>query len=98
MSAGEKEKIAMFRYGVIAALVCRRSENPHEKALLRREILSKEWVYPDGSTRKVAERTLRDWLGKYQRYGLDGLYDGLKKERKNKGRIKAISTDVLKRA
>lgn len=98
MSAGEKEKVAMFRYGVIAGLVCRRLENRHEKAILRREILSKEWIYPDGSARKVSERTLREWVERYRRYGLDGLYDGLKIDRKNKGRFRAITVDVVKRA
>ncbi|MFN8555663.1 MAG: DDE-type integrase/transposase/recombinase [Candidatus Obscuribacterales bacterium] len=98
MSAGEREKVAMFRYGVIASLVCRRLENRHELTLLRREILAKEWIYPDGSSRKVADRTLREWVGRYKRYGLDGLYDGLKIDRKNKGRFRAITADVVKRA
>lgn len=98
MSEVEKGKVAMFRYGVIASLVCRRSENRQEKALLRREILSKDWIYPDGTTRKIAERTLREWLGRYRKYGLAELYDGLKIDRKNKGRFRAITSDVVKRA
>jgi transposase InsO family protein len=98
MNASESERVAMFRYGVIAALVCRRLENRLVQSSVRHEILSKEWAYPDGSVRKVPERTLREWLGRYRRYGVDGLYDGLRKERKNKGRFRAIPSETLRRA
>lgn len=94
----ENEKVAMFRYAVIAALMCRRFETKLDERLLRREILATDWRYPDGTLRKVPERTLREWLGRYRKYGLKGLYDGLKKERKNKGRTKAIMVSVLQRA
>jgi transposase InsO family protein len=98
MSANEKEKVAMFRYGVIAPLVCRRLEHRGMKSTVMKEILSKEVVFPDGSVGKIPERTLRHWLTRYNRYGLDGLYDGLRKDRKNKGRFRAIPENVLKRA
>lgn len=94
----ESERVAMFRYGVIAALVCRRLASRAEEAVLRRELLAKEWVFPDGSVRKIPERTLRDWLSRYRKYGMEGLYDALKKERKNKGRVKAIGKETLERA
>jgi putative transposase len=94
----ERERVAMFRFGVIAALVCRRVENRHEAAILRREILSRAWIFPDGRSEKVPERTLRAWLARYRKYGLDGLFDGLRKDRKNKGRFRAISVRVLERA
>ncbi len=98
MIASEKERVAMFRYGVIAALVCRAMENKHAERAVRRQILQREWIFPDGSMQKVAERTLRYWLGRYRKYGLDGLYDGLRKDRKSKGRYRAIAETVLGRA
>src|SRR5580658_10818208 len=98
MKASESERVAMFRYGVIAALVCRRLESKLVESSVRHEILSKEWTFPDGAVRKVPERTLREWLGRYRRYGVDGLYDGLRKERRNKGRFRAIPLEVLRRA
>lgn len=98
MITNEREKVAMFRYGVIAALVCRRLENKQIENLVRSEILSKEWVFPDGTLQKVPERTLRFWVLRYRRYGLDGLYDGLRKERSSKGKLKVIPEMVLKRA
>lgn len=96
MSDGER--VAMFRYGVIAALVCRRFESKTAERIVRKELLVRDWIYPDGSVRKVPERTLREWLNRYEKYGLDGLFDGLKKERKNKGRVKAIAKSMLERA
>lgn len=94
----EKEKVAMFRYGVIAALVCRRFSNRLQEKEVRKELLEREWKFPDGTEQKVPERTLRHWLLRYRRYGLDGLYDGLKKERMSKGRYRAIPENLLKRA
>ncbi|WP_139340839.1 helix-turn-helix domain-containing protein, partial [Klebsiella aerogenes] len=96
MITNEREKVAMFRYGVIAALVCRRLENKLVESSVREEILSKEWQYPDGSMRKVPDRTLRQWVHRYRNYGLDGLYDGLRKDRTSKGRFRAIPEAVLK--
>jgi len=98
LKLNETEKVAMFRYAVIAALVCRRFETKQDEGLLRREILANEWNFPDGTLRKIPERTLREWLNRYRKYGLKGLYDGLKKERKNKGRSKAIAQAVMQRA
>jgi transposase len=98
MSGSDQEKIATFRFGVIAALVCRSFENKLEKAQVRQEILKREWKFPDGGTRKVSPRTLRHWLQRYRQYGLDGLYDSLRKSRKSKGRFHAITAETLERA
>lgn len=98
MSTSENELMAMFRYGVIAPLICRRFDGKREEAAARAEILGKEIVFPDGSARKVPERTLRLWVARYRQYGLNGLYDGLRKDRKSKGRYRAMSGAILKRA
>lgn len=98
MVMNERERVAMFRYGVIAPLVCRLHETRLAEALVRREVLTKQWVYPDGSVRNVPERTLREWMRRYKRYGLDGLYDGLRKDRASKGRYRSMPLDLLKRA
>lgn len=98
MNANENEKVAMFRYGVIAPVICRRLEEKGLKTSVMKEVLSREWLFPDGTVAKIPERTFRHWLMRYKRYGLDGLYDGLRKDRKNKGRFKAIPEVALKRA
>lgn len=98
MITNEREKVAMFRYGVIAPLICRKFENKLAESAARREILEREILFPDGMMRKVPDRTLRCWVERYRKYGLDGLYDGLRKERKNKGQVRALSPQVLARA
>src|ERR1700739_1671322 len=98
MSTNEKEQMAMFRYGVIAPLICRRFESKREEAAARAEILGKEVVFPDGIARKIPERTLRLWVARYRQYRLDGPYAGVRKERKSKERYRAMTEAVLKRA
>lgn len=98
MQVTEQESMAMFRFAVISPLVCRRFEEDSHRVQAMREILAKEWKYPDGSVAKVPSRTVRYWLSRYGKFGLDGLYDGLRKDRGNKGRVKAIPADVLEKA
>ena len=43
----------------------------------------------------ISKRTLRRWLQQYRQHGLDGLYP---KERKDKGRRKALSDKALDHA
>jgi hypothetical protein len=74
----EKENQAVFRFGVIAPLVCTRFDNKAQERAVRADILAKAWKHPDGSLRQIAPRTLRYWLARYRQNGLDGLYDGMK--------------------
>ena len=91
----EQEAVAMFRFAVIAPLVCRQFETEAQKREARVEVLAKQWKHPDGSMRQVAERTLRFWLARYKKSGLDGLYDGERKPRKNKGQCKVLPAELL---
>lgn len=98
MITSESEKAAMFRFGVIAPLICRKFESKREEGAARTEILSQEIRFPDGAMRKVPERTLRSWVDRYRKFGLDGLYDGLRKDRQSKGRFLTVNEAILKRA
>lgn len=93
-----KENLAVFRFGVIAALVCPQFENKAQQRLVRADILAKTWKLPDGTTCRVAPRTLRLWIARYREKGLDGLYDGMKQPRRNKGDTKALPAAVLDEA
>ncbi len=87
-------KVALFRYGVIAPLVCRRLE-ASEAREIRNGILAQAFQYPDRSLRLIPERTLRHWLGRYRKFGFQGLHDDF---RSDKGKSKAISEETLKKA
>ncbi len=95
MSANEKEQIANFRFRVIAALICRRFESVEEERLARKELLERVWDFPDGTTGKIAERTVRLWLARYRKNGIDGLYDRLRQRRADRGVCRALLPSLL---
>ena len=85
---------AQFRFEVIAPLVCRRLEDC-DRRQLKREILSTLHRSPDGVEKRVAERTLRSWLARYQLHGIDGLK---RMTPPGKGTYRAIPGAVLDKA
>lgn len=90
----ERQKWAEFRFGVIAPLVCRRLSE-EESRQLRREVLSQTYVAPDGKEKRVAERTMREWIARYRAHGLGGL---TRLVRKDQGILKALSIAVASEA
>jgi putative transposase len=87
-------KVALFRHGVIAPLVCRKLD-PDAVKELRKRILEQPFEHPDGSLRTVPERTVRHWLQKYRKHGFKGLFDEFRSDR---GKCKAIPDDLLQKA
>lgn len=95
METSYQEKMALFRYEVIRPLL--NGELTIEgESRTRQEILGKDWRYPDGSTGRVRARTLRYWLSKYRKHGLDGLFYANKQPVVTKGTCRAIPPDLLK--
>jgi len=85
---------AQFRFGVIAPLVCRRLDEA-ERRQLKKEILSQTFVTPDEQEKRIADRTLREWIARYRLYGFDGL---LRLKRNDIGVRSAIPADLVKEA
>lgn len=94
MEANINEKVALFRYQVILPLLDGWLSSEDEKRI-KREILEKEWQFPDGSCGKLKARTLKHWLWKYRKYGFDGLFYGNRQAKPSKGVIKAIGKELL---
>jgi len=90
----QRHKVALFRYGVIAPLVCRKLSGD-ESRITRLHLLSQIFSYPDGSQRKVPERTVRHWLGRYRKFGFKGLFDDFRSDR---GVSKTIPAELLEKA
>lgn len=86
-------KVALFRHGVIAPLVCRKL-GPDAARAVRNEILLQLFEYPDGSLRPVPERTVRHWLAKYKKFGFQGLFDEFRSDR---GKSKALPDELLQK-
>jgi hypothetical protein len=85
---------ARFRFSVIAPLVCRRLTEDERRAL-RHDILNQLFITPDGYEKRMAPRTLNDWVFRYRKAGFDGL---LASRRKTLGSVRAIPEALLDRA
>ena len=90
----DRTKTALFRYGVIAPLVCRKG-NAEQMGILKQQILATEVKYPNGEVRLVPDRTVRHWISRYRKHGFDGLFDSRRSDRDECRRIPA---EVLQRA
>jgi len=87
-------KVALFRYAVIAPLVCRKLEVDEAK-LLKQKVLEQLFEHPTQGLRSVPDRTLRHWMAKYRKHGFQGLFDDF---RSDKGKDKILSASVIERA
>jgi putative transposase len=85
---------AAFRYSVISPLLDSRLGKA-EKQAERTRILKHEFELPDGSFKRLSERTLRKWVSRFRKDGFDGLIDG---SRKTLGTCRAIPDNVLEQA
>lgn len=74
-----REKIALFRYGIIAPLVTASEISDKERAGFFRDASLKTYTNPGGKAVTYSEYTIRRY---YQNYQADGL-DGLKPERRS---------------
>jgi transposase InsO family protein len=72
MDDSQREKTAIFRYGVISQLVSRPLA-PGEKERLLAEIASERWTIPGTTRTTIGRSTARDWVALYEVHGFDGL-------------------------
>lgn len=90
MDDDRRKKEALFRYSVLGSLLSR----PLRRGELRRglrELSAKVWEGPDGQPRRIAHKTLEEWLYRYRQEGFDGL---LPRTRSDRGKLKALSPEV----
>lgn len=87
-------ELALAKYAVIAPLVARML-TPEEREATRKQILDTTHLFPGGRMKRVAPRTLREWVQFYRAHNLQGL---LAKGRKDKGKPRAIPASVLEKA
>ena len=91
MSNEELQKIALFRFSLIAPLV----NNTYEalsKMEYFRNIASREHTLPDGTEVKLAASTLKKWYLKYMKLGIDGL---MPKIRNDAGKPRVINEEAI---
>jgi putative transposase len=89
-----RERWKCFRFEVIGELLDPNLDRA-ERARIRKKVLATTYIRPDGKTWRIAERTLADWLQRYEREQLAGLGNRMDKR---KGEMKALDPKVLEQA
>jgi len=90
MNEDLRDRIALFRYGVISDLVSR-VPAAGEKERLFSEICEKEWEIPGTRRRRIGRSTARNWLEQYEAHGFEGLKPI---RRKDAGQSRGIPDEI----
>lgn len=88
------EKVALFRYQLIAPLLDPRIP-PEDQRAWTRWVTTHEHVGPDGKRRRVSARTLRRWVALYRMGGFRALQPP---PRRDKGQTRSLSPAVVDKA
>src|SRR4030043_1120786 len=92
MDKEKKEKIALFRFGVISRLLWVKEDERQKEALLR-EITSVSWEIPFSGRTVVGRSTVLDWLKKYRDSG--GRIESLEpRVRSDKGKARSLDEET----
>jgi transposase InsO family protein len=65
----DREKVALFRFGLISPLLNRRNVSRGDQERLIQQITQKEWEIPGTGRSRIGRSTLLRWLRDYQRSG-----------------------------
>lgn len=93
MEREKKEKIALFRFGVIAPLIAIKETQKGERKRRIREITQVQWDIPYSGRSFICRTTVMEWLGRYEQSGrrLESLYP---KERSDQGHGRALDPET----
>jgi len=85
-----KQEIALFRYGLIADIVCL---DPGTKGIYAKikEKAERDHIIPGSRKNCVAAETIRSWIKDYRKDGFDALFP---KTRTDKGRTRTLTTEI----
>lgn len=90
MNDERRREEALFRYAVLGDLLHRRLRRGELGRALG-ERARKVWQGPDGRRRRMAKKTLEEWLYRYRRSGFDGL---LPRPRQDRGKVRALDAQT----
>jgi len=85
-----RQKIALFRFSLIAPILNNTFQNKSVKEYLQ-EICAKKYDSPNGLKREYTPATIKDWLRLYKLKGIDGLYP---RKRSDKGNTRILSKEL----
>jgi len=75
-----RQQLALVRYKIISPYIALDPPRGQRRQMLE-ELAAKSWTTPDGEPLHVAAETLRSWVRRYRRDGLDGLKDKARAQR-----------------
>src|SRR4030042_2838601 len=92
MDKEKKEKIALFRFGVISRLFWIKEDERQQEALLR-EIISRAWEIPFSNRTALGRSTVLEWLKKYRDSGnkIESLEP---QQRSDKGKARSLDEET----
>jgi putative transposase len=92
MDEKQRERIALFRYGVIGPLAS--AELAHGELKRRiRELSTCTYTIPNSRRKNVRPGTIAQWLHWYRRNGIEGL---MPKRRSDRGALRGVPDDIGK--
>ncbi len=95
MNHEQKEKIAIFRFGVIFPLIeCRSKGIWGEKERILRDLTEKEWEIPFSKRTFISRATILNWLARYQK-GEERIESLAPSGRADQGRIRALDSQAV---
>jgi len=95
MDLEQKQKIALFRFGVIHPLVSLKDSELVQKEALIREAVAHEWDIPYSGRSRVCRATIQNWVKRYKDSGnnLESLFP---KDRVDAGRARKLDEETEK--
>lgn len=91
MTDDEKNRIALFRFGIISDLITGVSECGSKDEYFKSKS-EHNWVDMDGRSVKVSAKTIERWYYVYDKYGFDALKP---KGRNDRGRSRKLDDELL---
>ena len=91
MTEEMRKSYALFRYGIIAPVVCHMLPSGVSRKAFLEDASDKVYTAPNGKTVRFAAKTLERWCYFYEKGGFDAL---LTQPRSDKGQFRKIDTDI----
>lgn len=91
MTDEEKNRIALFRYGIISELITGVSQYESKDEYFKTKS-EHNWIDMDGTSVKVSEKTIERWYYAYVKYGFEALKP---KGRNDSGRSRKLDDEII---
>ncbi|MCD6364816.1 MAG: DDE-type integrase/transposase/recombinase [Planctomycetes bacterium] len=92
MNDESRQKIALFRYSILAPLISGTYDNASSNKGFFRDAAKRTYTNPSGADTTLSTTTIERWYYSYQRDGFDGL---IPKRRNDTGRSRKLDEDMM---